>query len=150
MSLRKGEHLTPAGGADSLVVAGGVVGPLVPVAQLALDNDQVFDVDLRRVRPLTAGADGLLAGNAAQLGTQGIAVLASGVYAAALTFGILKAIDATIGLRVAENDEREGLDSTLHGEQGYAAGSAGSAPVGEAISEPAAIEPERVVLPVSA
>jgi Amt family ammonium transporter len=72
-----------------------------------------------------AGADGLLAGNAAQLGIQGTAVLASGLYAAVLTFGILKFIDATLGLRVAENDEREGLDASLHGEQGYGAGSAG-------------------------
>jgi Amt family ammonium transporter len=98
-----------------------------------------------------AGADGLLAGNAAQLGTQAIAVLASGAYAAVLTFGILKLIDATLGLRVAENDEREGLDSALHGEQGYGTGSSGSsANVGHAMAEPAEIEPERVVFPASA
>jgi Amt family ammonium transporter len=30
---------------------------------------------------------------------------------------ILKAIDATIGLRVTEEQEREGLDISLHGEQ---------------------------------
>jgi Amt family ammonium transporter len=98
-----------------------------------------------------AGADGLLQGNAAQLGTQAIAVLASGAYAAVLTFGILKVIDATLGLRVAENDEREGLDSTLHGEQGYGTGSAGSSPMGaEGHAEPARIEPERAVFPASA
>jgi ammonium transporter, Amt family len=98
-----------------------------------------------------AGADGLLAGNAAQLGTQGIAVLASGAYAAVLTFGILKVIDATIGLRVLENDEREGLDSALHGEQGYGAGSIGSSPVGnEGHVESAPLQPERAVYPVNA
>jgi Amt family ammonium transporter len=72
-----------------------------------------------------AGNDGLLFGNPGQFVTQGIAVLASGLYAAVLTFGILKLIDATIGLRVVDNDEREGLDSALHGEQGYAAGMGG-------------------------
>src|SRR5262245_31452861 len=61
VSLRQSEHLPPAGGADVLVVAGGVVGPVVTVAQLPLDDDQVVDVDLRRERPLTAGARGLLA-----------------------------------------------------------------------------------------
>jgi Amt family ammonium transporter len=97
-----------------------------------------------------AGADGLLAGNAAQLGTQGIAVLASGLYALVITFGILKVIDATIGLRVAENDEREGLDLTVHGEQGYAAGSGGSSHVGDVHHDAAEIEPERLVLPAGA
>jgi Amt family ammonium transporter len=78
-------------------------------------------------------------------------VLASGAYAAVLTFGILKVIDATLGLRVAENDEREGLDSTLHGEQGYGTGSAGSSPMGaEGHAEPARIEPERAAFPASA
>ncbi len=33
---------------------------------------------------------------------------------------ILKVIDKTIGLRVTTADEREGLDTTQHGEEGYA------------------------------
>jgi len=81
-----------------------------------------------------AGNDGALFGNPGQLGTQAIAILASGAYAGVLTFGILKLIDATIGLRVGENDEREGLDSSLHGEQGYAVGS------GEGSHEPERME----------
>ena len=101
-----------------------------------------------------AGNDGLVFGNAAQVGTQAIAVLASGVYAAVLTFGILKLIDATIGLRVAANDEREGLDSMLHGEQGYAAGSTATSHVGESRRDAAELETEptreRVVLPFEA
>jgi Amt family ammonium transporter len=96
-----------------------------------------------------AGADGLLAGNAGQLGTQAVAVLASGLYALVVTYGILKAIDATMGLRVGENDEREGLDLTLHGEQGYAAGSGGSSHVGEVHHEAVEIEHERVVIPAA-
>jgi Amt family ammonium transporter len=98
-----------------------------------------------------AGSDGLIAGNAAQVGTQAIAVIASGIYAAVLTYGILKLIDATIGLRVAANDEREGLDSTLHGEQGYAAGSAGTPHVAHhAPRDRDEVETERVVLPAGA
>ncbi len=65
------------------------------------------------------GADGLLFGNPELLLLQGEAVLATGVYATILTIVILKGIDMTIGLRVSENQEREGLDSALHGEAGY-------------------------------
>lgn len=39
------------------------------------------------------------------------------VYSGTLTFVILKVIDFVIGLRVAEDQEREGLDITLHGER---------------------------------
>jgi len=45
------------------------------------------------------------------------AVLATIGYCAVATFVILKLIDATLGLRVSEEDEREGLDITSHGEQ---------------------------------
>jgi Amt family ammonium transporter len=38
------------------------------------------------------------------------------VWAAIATFVILKVIDWTIGLRVDEEAEREGLDLALHGE----------------------------------
>jgi Amt family ammonium transporter len=72
-----------------------------------------------------AGADGALFGNPKQLGIQAIACAASAAYAAVLTFGILKVIDATLGLRVPENEEREGLDSTQHGEEAYGESSAG-------------------------
>jgi len=34
-----------------------------------------------------------------------------------MSFIILKIIDVTIGLRVSEDQEREGLDITLHGER---------------------------------
>jgi len=37
-------------------------------------------------------------------------------YGFAASYIILKAIDMTIGLRVTEEQEREGLDITLHGE----------------------------------
>ncbi|MBI2895951.1 MAG: ammonium transporter [Deltaproteobacteria bacterium] len=66
-----------------------------------------------------AGQDGLLRGNAAQLGTQGIGVVACGLYAAVATAAIVVVVKATVGLRVDEADEREGLDTTQHGEEAY-------------------------------
>ena len=36
-----------------------------------------------------------------------------------MTFIILKVIDKLMGLRVTVTDEREGLDTTQHGEEGY-------------------------------
>src|SRR5262245_8135088 len=56
-SLREGEHLAPTRRTDALIVAGGMLGPVVPVAELPLDRDQVVDVNGRRVRLPAAGAD---------------------------------------------------------------------------------------------
>jgi Amt family ammonium transporter len=36
-----------------------------------------------------------------------------------LTFAILVVLDKTIGLRVTQDEEREGLDESQHGEAGY-------------------------------
>jgi Amt family ammonium transporter len=35
------------------------------------------------------------------------------------TLIILKLVDMTIGLRVSEDEERQGLDLSQHGEEGY-------------------------------
>jgi Amt family ammonium transporter len=85
-----------------------------------------------------AGADGALFGNVKQLGIQALACAASGVYAAVVTFGILKLIGATIGLRVADGDEREGLDTSQHGEEAYGESSAGMSHEMEELAKPAA------------
>jgi Amt family ammonium transporter len=66
------------------------------------------------------GRDGVIHGNVAQMTPQLIGVAAVGVYAAVVTLVILKLTDKLVGLRVPVSDEREGLDSTEHGEQGYA------------------------------
>jgi Amt family ammonium transporter len=66
-----------------------------------------------------AGADGLLYGNPQQLLIQAVAVVVAAVYAGVLTAGILKVIDLVIGLRVPEQDEVLGLDTTQHGELAY-------------------------------
>ncbi|NVI07763.1 ammonium transporter, partial [Paraburkholderia sp. JPY454] len=38
------------------------------------------------------------------------------IYSGVVSFVLLKVIDAVMGLRVAEEEEREGLDLVLHGE----------------------------------
>jgi Amt family ammonium transporter len=67
-----------------------------------------------------AGADGLLAGNYALIGKQALGLAVVGAYTAIVTTGILYLLKLTIGLRVPEDEEREGLDATQHGEAGYA------------------------------
>jgi Amt family ammonium transporter len=66
-----------------------------------------------------AGPDGLLYGNPMQLAVQAFGV----AVAAALGFGgtliIMKIIDATIGLKVREEEEDIGLDITQHAERAY-------------------------------
>jgi Amt family ammonium transporter len=48
-----------------------------------------------------------------------VAVLVVAAYAAVVTFVLLKIIDATIGIRVSEAEENEGLDASQHGESAY-------------------------------
>jgi len=62
-------------------------------------------------------AEGVTMGH--QLMVQAKAVLFTIVYDAVATFVILKVIDVIVGLRVSEEQEREGLDITQHGEQVY-------------------------------
>ncbi len=66
-----------------------------------------------------AGNDGLLAGNARQLWVQALACGATLLYAAVVCFLILKVLEKTMGLRVLESEEREGLDLNQHGEEAY-------------------------------
>ena len=66
-----------------------------------------------------AGADGLFYGNPQQLLTQLIAVVATCVFSAVVTFVILKLVDVTVGLRVSEVEEEHGLDLSQHGEPAY-------------------------------
>ena len=66
-----------------------------------------------------AGGNGLFYGNPGQLGIQFVATAASWIYAAVVTFVLLKIVDATVGLRVPEHEELAGLDVTQHGELAY-------------------------------
>jgi Amt family ammonium transporter len=55
----------------------------------------------------------------AQVLTQGKAVLLTIVWSAVVSFIAYKIVDMTIGLRVSEEEEREGLDISSHGESAY-------------------------------
>jgi ammonium transporter, Amt family len=66
-----------------------------------------------------AGADGLFYGNPSQLLKQAVAVAAVAVFTAAVTWIILKVVDVMVGLRVPEQEEVLGLDTTTHGEVAY-------------------------------
>ena len=55
----------------------------------------------------------------AQVTTQATAVLVSVVWSAVVAFIAYKIVDVVIGLRVSEESEREGLDTTEHGERAY-------------------------------
>ncbi len=62
---------------------------------------------------------GVLEGNAHQLFNQFVGVVISWILAIVGTLVILKIVDMTIGLRVSEAEEVEGLDLSQHGEEGY-------------------------------
>jgi Amt family ammonium transporter len=70
----------------------------------------------------SAGADGLLAGNASQLLTQALGVGSAVVYSALATFVLLKALGFVVALRAAPRTEGMGMDVTQHGEEAYASG----------------------------
>lgn len=66
------------------------------------------------------GADGLLKGGFGQLGVQLLTCAVAIVYAGVVTFALLRILRRWVGLRATEAEEREGLDTSVHGEQGYA------------------------------
>jgi Amt family ammonium transporter len=54
-----------------------------------------------------------------QFVTQLVGVLAVGIWSGVLTWIILKLVDAGAGMRVAGEEETEGLDTVMHNEKGY-------------------------------
>ena len=54
-----------------------------------------------------------------QLALQFTAAIVTVAYTLGISLAILKVIEKTVGLRVDENDEIEGLDVADHGEQAY-------------------------------
>jgi ammonium transporter, Amt family len=70
----------------------------------------------------SAGNDGLLYGNPAQVGVQALGALSAAVYAAAMTFVILKVLSFVTALRVVPRTEGVGMDVSQHGEEAYASG----------------------------
>jgi Amt family ammonium transporter len=94
--------------------AGGTLGALLTgVFATNLVNDGLKD-PAGKVLPM-----GLVDGNAGQIVNQAIGVGISWVLAIVGTLVILKICDLTFGLRVSTDDEVQGLDLSLHGEEGY-------------------------------
>ena len=91
---------------------GGIVGAIGTgiVANPALGGSGVFDYAANAVAEFSPVGQVI-----SQLWGVGIAVLWSGV----VSFILFKLIDMLMGLRVSEEDEREGLDTSSHGERAY-------------------------------
>jgi Amt family ammonium transporter len=66
-----------------------------------------------------AGADGAFFGNPSLFLVQLLSVAVAIIYAFSITWIILKVLDRTMGLRVQQEEEVEGLDLSQHGESGY-------------------------------
>ncbi|MCL7487342.1 MAG: ammonium transporter [Desulfobulbaceae bacterium] len=65
------------------------------------------------------GVDGLISGSAVQLGYQALGVMVVAAYAFGISWVLLNVIHATMGLRVSEENEVQGLDYTEHSEAAY-------------------------------
>ena len=88
-------------------LVGGITGSLL----LGLFADNAINA---------AGFDGVFAGGGSELlGNQAVAVGTTIVFSFVVTFIIAKVIDMTMGLRVDESDEIEGLDLSQHAETAY-------------------------------
>lgn len=91
---------------------GGIIGALgtAIVANPALGGSGVFDYAAGKVAEYSTSTQLV-----SQLWAVGTAVIWSGV----VSFILFKLIDMFMGLRVPEEEEREGLDTTTHGERAY-------------------------------
>jgi Amt family ammonium transporter len=109
---------------DSLDVVGvHLVGGIVGALLTGVFADTAFN---------SAGFDGLMAGGGLSLlGKQVVAIGATLAFSLGASVVLLKIVDATIGLRVTEEEEMSGLDLTQHAEAGYAfaEGGGGFSPV---------------------
>jgi len=94
--------------------AGGTLGALLTGIFAASAINPIFKDTQGNVLP-----SGLVDGHAGQVLNQVIGVIIAWVLAIVGTLVILKIVDATIGLRVSEDEEVQGLDLTQHGEEGY-------------------------------
>ena len=70
-------------------------------------------------KPSVNEASGLLFGNPSQLWDQILGVVVVGVYSAFVTGILFLVLKATVGIRVSSEEETEGLDTALHGEEAY-------------------------------
>jgi ammonium transporter, Amt family len=94
--------------------AGGTLGALLTGIFATSVVNPIFKDSQGNVLP-----SGLIEGNAHQVVNQLVGVLISWALAIVGTLAILKLVDVTIGLRVPEEEELQGLDLSQHGEEGY-------------------------------
>jgi ammonium transporter, Amt family len=95
---------------------GGIVGALLTgVFNSPALGGPGYVADWVTVTMVTA-ADYSIAG---QVWVQAKAVLTTVIWSGVVSFIAFKLVDLTIGLRVSEEDEREGLDISSHGETAY-------------------------------
>jgi Amt family ammonium transporter len=98
---------------DSLdVVAAHGVGGTVGALLTGVFADKVW----------SGAGNGLIGGNAGQIGIQALGIAAALFYSMAMTFILLKLIGLVVPLRATARDEALGLDVTDHGEEAYAEG----------------------------
>jgi Amt family ammonium transporter len=100
---------------DSLDAFGvhGVGGTLGAILTGVFATIAVTDAGVSKGQPL-----GLLEGGSLLI-PQTAAAIVTWIYAAAMTVVLLKIVDTVVGLRVTEEEEVQGLDYSLHGEEGY-------------------------------
>ena len=94
--------------------AGGTLGAILTGIFAVSAVNPIFKDAQGNVLP-----SGLLEGNAHQLLNQIVGIAIAWVLAIVGTLIILKLVDVTIGLRVSEEEEVQGLDLSQHGEEGY-------------------------------
>lgn len=92
----------------------------------------------------SAGADGLFYGNPSLLKAQLISIIATYAFAAVGTFVILKVVGLFTQLRATAEEEVNGLDLTMHGEEAYRdaviSASVSRTKYGEMVVKPASVE----------
>ena len=94
--------------------AGGTLGALLTGVFAAQAVNPIF-----KNAQGSAMAVGLIDGHAGQVFNQLVGVVIAWVLAVVGTLAILKFVDWTVGLRVSEEQEIQGLDLSQHGEEGY-------------------------------
>jgi len=94
--------------------AGGTLGAILTGFFATSAINDSFKDSAGKVLPL-----GWVDGNAGQVLNQAIGTFVAWGLAIVGTLIILKICDAVIGLRVDEEQEIEGLDLSMHGEEGY-------------------------------
>jgi ammonium transporter, Amt family len=67
----------------------------------------------------SSATNGLIYGNPSLVGIQIASIIAVICYSATLTYCILLVVEKFVSIRVSENEEKEGLDISQHGERGY-------------------------------